>query len=152
MNWRVLEKSHGKALLIKDDGLADMAFNDGDGNCTWETSSIRTWLNSTFLNENFFHSEIDAISKTDVITEVNPVYNTSGGNATQDQVFLLSSQEVTQYHDQLHDTKTCWWLRTPGAAKNSMSFVYKDRTIMDYGYDCSAVKFTIKPAIWVDIK
>lgn len=152
MDWRILDKKDGKALLIKDSSIEDMAFNDRDDNCTWETSSIRTWLNSTFLNENFFHSEIDAISKTDVITEVNPVYNTSGGNATQDQVFLLSSQEVTQYHDQLHDTKTCWWLRTPGAAKNSMSFVYKDRTIMDYGYDCSAVKFTIKPAIWVDIK
>lgn len=152
MDWRVLEKKDGKALLVKDNSLADMAFQEGDGNCTWETSSIRIWLNSTFLTENFFHSEIDAIPQTEVITEPNPVYNTSGGNTTNDQVFLLSSQEVTKYHDLLHNTKTCWWLRTPGAAKGSMSFVYKDRTIMDYGYDCTMVKFNIKPAIWVEIK
>lgn len=152
MDWRVLEKKNGKALLIKDNSLADIAFQDGNGNCTWETSSIRTWLNSSFLGENFFQSEIDAIPQTEVSTEPNPVYNTDGGNNTSDQVFLLSSQEVTRYHDLLHDTKTCWWLRTPGAAKGSMSFVYKDRTIMDYGYDCTTVKFNIKPAIWVEIK
>ena len=152
MDWRVLDKKDGKALLVKDNSLADMAFQEGDSNCTWETSTIRTWLNSTFLNENFFRAEIDAIPQTNVITEPNPVYNTTGGNDTSDQVFLLSSQEVTKYHDQLHDTKTCWWLRTPGAAKGSMSFVYKDRTIMDYGYDCTTVKFNIKPAIWVQIK
>lgn len=152
MDWRVLDKKDSKALLVKDNSLADMAFQEGDSNCTWETSTIRTWLNSTFLNENFFRAEIDAIPQTNVITEPNPVYNTAGGNDTSDQVFLLSSQEVTKYHDQLHDTKTCWWLRTPGAAKGSMSFVYKDRTIMGYGYDCTTVKFNIKPAIWVQIK
>ena len=26
------------------------------------------------------------------------------------------------------------------------------RAIMDYGYDCTTVKFNIKPAIWVQIK
>ena len=152
MDWRVLDKKDGKALLLKDHALANKAFQEGDSNCTWATSSIRTWLNDTFLSENFLPEEINAISQTEVATEPNPTYNTSGGDATSDQVFLLSSQEVTTYYDLIHNTKTCWWLRTPGATKGSMSFVYKDKTIMDYGYDCTAVKFTIKPAIWVDIK
>lgn len=152
MNWRILEKQDNKALLIKDDAISDIPFQKEDTPCTWETSYMRTWLNSTFLDENFCESEIAALPETTIITKENPTYQTPGGNNTKDQVFLLSIQEVEKYHDVLHDTKTCWWLRTPGAEKGSMSFVYKDRTIMDYGYTGNSDTFTVKPVIWVNLK
>lgn len=151
LNWRVLEKQDDQALLIKDESISDIAFQTEDGTADWENSFARKWLNSNFLDENFCDTEIAALKDTNVTAEDNPVYGTDGGNDTIDKVYLLSSSEASRYHDILHGTKTCWWLRTPGASKGSMSFVYPDKTVMNYGYDCTDDTFSIKPVIWVDI-
>ena len=73
-------------------------------------------------------------------------------NNTKDKFFLLSCDEVAKYYDAIHETKTCWWLRTPGAAENSMSFVYKDKTVMDYGYEVTNTNITVKPAMWLNVE
>lgn len=150
MDWRILDKQKDKTLLIKDKAMGDLFFQEGDASCTWETSSIRNWLNTTFLEENFSDAEIAAIPASAVPASDNPVYHTSGGKDTVDQVFLLSSEEVKKYQDTLHETKSCWWLRTPGATPDSMSFTYMNKTVMDTGYDYHTNTFTVKPAIWVN--
>ena len=33
-----------------------------------------------------------------------------------------------------------------------MSFVYKDKTVMEYGYEVTNTKITVKPAIWVTVQ
>ena len=38
------------------------------------------------------------------------------------------------------------------SAANSMSFVYKDKTVMEYGYEVTNTKITVKPAIWVTVE
>lgn len=160
LEWRVLEKQDDQALLIKDKSISDIPFrtvNTADAkkeendSSTWENSSARSWLNSTFLDENFCQTEIDALKETKVTAEHNPVYGTNAGHDTTDKVYLLSSSEASRYHDILHGTETCWWLRTPGAYEGSMSFVYPDKTVMNYGYDSTDDTFTIKPVMWVDI-
>ena len=103
------------------------------------------------MDENFCQTEIDALKETKVTAEHNPVYGTNAGHDTTDKVYLLSSSEASRYHDILHGTETCWWLRTPGAYEGSMSFVYPDKTVMNYGYDSTDDTFTIKPVMWVDI-
>lgn len=160
LEWRVLEKQDNQALLIKDKSISDIPFsaaNTADTeeekniSSTWENSFARNWLNSTFLDDNFCQAEIDALKETKVVAEHNPVYGTDAGHDTTDKVYLLSSDEVSRYHDILHGTKSCWWLRTPGAYEGSMSFVYLDKTVMNYGYDSTDDTFTIKPVMWVDI-
>lgn len=152
MDWRVLEKQEDKVLLLKDHAFGSTAFHEKNTDCTWETSSVRKWLNHTFLERDFYNEESALILDTNVSSEDNPTYGTSGGKNTTDKVFLLSTGEVTKYYDYIHKTKTCWWLRTPGAVRGSMCFVYRDKTIMDYGYDVSNTNITVKPAIWVSIK
>lgn len=151
LEWRVLDRTEDQALLIKDKSITDIAFQSEDSPCTWETSSIRRWLNSNFLEENFAEAEINILKDTNVIAEDNPVYHTSAGKDTVDKVFLLSSSEAAGYYDTLHGTETCWWLRTPGASEGSMAFVYPNRTVMNYGYDCTDDTFSVKPVMWVDI-
>ena len=151
LEWRVLDRTEDQALLIKDKSITDIAFQSEDSPCTWETSSIRRWLNSTFLEENFAEAEINILKDTNVVAEDNPVYHTSAGKDTVDKVFLLSSSEAAGYYDTLHGTETCWWLRTPGASEGSMAFVYPNRTVMNYGYDCTDDTFSVKPVMWVDI-
>lgn len=153
MDWRVLDIQDNRVLLIKDNSIGSTAFNGIPGPCTWETSSVRTWLNSEYLKENFFEEEINAIIDTDVSATANPYYpGVAAGAQTVDKLFLLSIEEEEAYVDQLHETETCWWLRTPGAAEGSMSFVYRDKQVMAYGYDVANTEITVKPAIWVSLK
>lgn len=151
LEWRVLEKKGDKALLIKDKAINDIAFQKENEITDWEHSYARQWLNNDFLEENFCQTEIDAINETTVTAEENPIYGTKAGRDTTDKVYLLSSSEASKYYDILHGTETCWWLRTPGAAEGTMSFVYPNKTVMNYGYDCTDTTFTIKPVVWVDI-
>ena len=152
INWRVMEHQNGRTLLLKDESFGHTPFNTTNENCTWETSSLRKYLNSDFINENFFELEKEAILTTKIKAEDNPIYGTDGGANTFDQVFIMSASELQKYHDFILTGLSCWWLRTPGAFQNSMSFSYPDKTIMNYGYDVSDTKISVKPAIWVNTK
>ncbi|MBP0061002.1 hypothetical protein JYQ77_12455, partial [Anaerobutyricum soehngenii] len=66
---------------------------------------------------------------------------------TTDDVFLLSCDGVAKEYEANHETRSCWWLRTPGAAENSISLLYKDKTLMDDGYEVANTIITVKPAI-----
>lgn len=51
IKWRVLSvSSSGTALVMADKCLDDQKYNDSYASVTWETSGMRSWLNSTFLN------------------------------------------------------------------------------------------------------
>lgn len=61
---------------------------------TWETCTLRTWLNDTFLNKAFTSDEQSAIISTTITNEKNSNSNTAGGNTTTDKIYLLSETEV----------------------------------------------------------
>ena len=60
IEWIVLETSGNNALLLSRYGLeAKQPFLDRYAACTWETSTLRQWLNSDFLDDAFTSSEED---------------------------------------------------------------------------------------------
>ena len=99
IEWKVLDKKDGRALLISKYGLDCKRYNETNTHVTWETCTLRSWLNSDFLKEAFSSSEKSAIPTVILSNPDNPSYGTEGGNDTQDQVFLLSLQEMQQYFD-----------------------------------------------------
>lgn len=152
-DWRILEKQDDKVLLIKDKSISGIPFNTNAGDCLWSTSSMRAWLNGEFLTENFYEEEQNALIESTLTNSENPYYKgVNAGENTTDRIFLLSVEEVEKYVEQLHETETCWWLRTPGAVAGSMAFVYPNKEVMPYGYDASTTTFSTKPAIWVSLK
>lgn len=102
IEWLVLARDGNKALLISRYGLDAQPYNKDNTSVTWETCTLRTWLNSTFYNKAFSSAEQAAILTTNVDNSKNQCYsgwNTSGGNNTQDKVFLLSYAEANKYFD-----------------------------------------------------
>ena len=99
IKWHILDynESSGEALLLADTILDCQPYNETYVGVTWETSTIRKWLNSDedgFYNTAFTSDEQSAIIESDVVNEDNPEYETEGGNDTTDKVFLLSISEV----------------------------------------------------------
>lgn len=100
IEWLVLARDGNKALLISRYGLDAQRYNKDTTSVTWETCTLRTWLNGTFYNKAFSSAEQAAILTTNVDNSKNQCYSgwsTSGGNNTQDKVFLLSYAEANKY-------------------------------------------------------
>ena len=138
---------------------------------TWETSAIRKWLLHDFKKDAFSESEQDLICSTHLITPVNPEYGTSGGDETDDNVFLLSIEEARKYFASdadrvcgptLRATKgaafsvdvnsgSYWWLRSSGQKANFAARVYPDGSIFVKGNVVDNLNGGVRPAMWIDI-
>lgn len=114
IHWVVLETSGSDSILISSKILdGGRAYNDLYGECTWETSSMRDWLNGTdaysvnngefykdqlnFINRAFSEAEISKIKNVTNSCKDNDTYKTEGGNDTEDLVYLLSAEEFVKY-------------------------------------------------------
>lgn len=116
IEWLVLDVENDKALLISKYALDWEPYNTENAGVTWETSTLRKWLNDDFLNAAFSEDEQGRIPTVTVSAEENPTYNahndelyyygTVPGSNTQDRVFLLSIQESKVYFES-DDARRC---------------------------------------------
>lgn len=105
IGWIVLEVKDRKALLLSKYGLDMKMYNDEYGDITWADSTLRKWLNKSFLNNAFTEEEKRAIMETKVDNSRSQGYSDfdiSGGNDTVDLVFLLSYAEANRYLGVMH--------------------------------------------------
>ena len=94
IKWRVLSVDGSDAFLMADQCLDTQPYNEENEDVTWETCTLRTWLNDTFWNNAFSTNDKNAIRYTTVINEDNSYYETEGGNTTVDKVYVLSEREA----------------------------------------------------------
>ncbi len=112
VKWRVLSNGNQQLFLLSDQNLEVFQYHTEQENVTWETSTIRSWLNGygassnaggsngtdytgdNFLNAAFSAKEQNAIVETAVVNDENTDYGTDGGNDTTDRIFLLSIDEA----------------------------------------------------------
>ena len=176
IEWLVLAKEGNRLLLISDKALDCQQYNESWEDVTWETCSLRKWMNNTFLNEAFSTEEQKMIQSTNVSADENPEYDTDPGKATTDQVFLLSINEVNKYFASDEErmcvptayaiangaytsdsyTKggaaTCWWwLRSPGRSQSRAAGVGRGGGVLGIGGNVSNDYGCVRPAIWIDL-
>ncbi len=163
IEWRVLEIEDDKALVISKRALDCQQYNTSNIDVTWETCTLRKWLNETFINNAFSTKEQAAIAETIVTADKNPEYDTDPGNATTDKVFLLSIDEVNKYFSSgSAATNRYWWLRTPGDDQNEAAFVGNDGAVyydgvvygacvyrLEYSVDYDGI--AVRPAMWINL-
>lgn len=109
IEWLVLARDGNKALLISRYGLDAQPYNKYNASVTWETCTLRTWLNGRFYIKAFSSAEQAAILTTNVDNSKNQCYSgwsTSSGNNTQDKVFLLSYAEANKYFGVTYDNSS----------------------------------------------
>lgn len=97
IEWLVLDWRDGKLLLLSMYALDCKKYNEEYTEVTWETCTLRSWLNQEFYQTAFTGAEQERIAETPVVNEDNLDYGIEGGNDTLDKVFLLSVREVTAY-------------------------------------------------------
>lgn len=165
VEWVVLERDGNKALVISKYCIEWLPFHNTITDVSWKNSSIRSWLNSTFLNEAFTAQEKKSIISTQ---HTNPdFYDDSESErnwlgTTTDTVFLLSSGEADKYFSsdsarQAEGTEyACnkgksaswyWWLRS---ANNIEYAGFVSEGELGYGEEVDR-NMGIRPAMWIEI-
>ena len=105
IEWIVIDKNDGKALLLSRYALDARAYNDEFIPITWENCTLRSWLNDDFCKCAFSTKEQELILKNvnenadsfDFYPDDEDEGGAEGGNDTEDRVFLLSIHEVQQF-------------------------------------------------------
>ena len=98
IEWLVLAKENNRILVVSDKALDCKPYNQSWKYVTWETCSLRNWLNNDFINAAFTSEERAMIPMVTVSADKNPKYPyTNPGEATKDKVFLLSIVEAEKY-------------------------------------------------------
>ena len=159
-------------MLVSKFGLDCQPYHKSHGKTTWAYSSLRNWLNSSFLKAAFTTDELNVILKATVdnsSSQGNSNWNTQGGENTTDRIFLLSYAEADQYFDSNDDriiqateyakgqgahinssNDSCWWwLRSPGSNQDDAADVGAGGTL---GYN-TAVNYdgdVVRPALWIN--
>ena len=171
IEWQVLAKENNKVLVISKYALDCQQYNTSSyTDVTWETCTLRTWLNGTFLNSAFSSSEQSAIAETTVTADKNPKYDTDPGNATTDKVFLLSIDEAEKYFSSdsarvclptayavangayESDSGNCWWwLRSPGFLQHNAAHVRNDGSVGCHGGNVDRGDDAVRPALWINL-
>ena len=176
VEWLVLAKEDNRVLLISKYALDCQQYNTEYKAVIWETCSLRKWLNETFLSAAFSEEERAMILGVTVSADRNPSYNTSPGNSTTDQVFLLSITEANKYFSSDEARKcaptpyaiaqggwtsassrvdgkaTCWWwLRSPGYSSYIAAGINDVGSVHDYGNYVNYVCDAVRPALWIEI-
>ncbi len=177
IEWLVLDRVDGQLLLLCADCLAAMPYHEeAFAPVTWETCSLRAWLNGDFLSAAFTEAERVWIPAVRNENPDHSIVETPGGRDTTDRVFLLSERDTVIYLKdedarsflgkapasrvaqaeglQLsEDGFASWWLRSPGMYEYIAQFVdqegvpYLNGASTDIGYLCG-----VRPAIWLDMK
>ena len=95
--WRVLDAQEGKYLLITEHIVDDIVYQSDGTHVTWDNCTLRTYLNGSFYQSTFTDDERKIIVNSIIINNSNPWKDTRKGIDTNDNVFLLSIEEVVRY-------------------------------------------------------
>jgi Family of unknown function (DUF6273) len=95
-NWRVLDIQNNTALIITEEIIDQRPYHDAYKDITWADCTLRKYLNGEF------YEKFNADDKSRIITVINKNldnqwYGTKGGEDTEDNIFLLSLEEVCKY-------------------------------------------------------
>lgn len=175
IEWIVLDVQADRLLVISRYGLDSQQYDSsGSTKVTWETCTLRQWLNGTFYSEAFSSDEQAKIVESYVRADKNAQYaDRDAGADTVDKVFLLSTSEaekffssdaarkveVTEY-SKTRGVTYCnnkdnqgygywWWLRSPGRDADYAALVFPEGKVDYVGYHYNDTENAVRPAMWI---
>lgn len=171
IEWIVLSKENAGLLVVSRYALDCQPYHLTAKNVTWETCTLRSWLNQDFINVAFSPLERRFIPAVRVSADMNPDFATDPGAVTEDQVFLLSNKEAARYltsADILQCKATSYamsqgafvntiglstyWLRSPGFFPDWAATVIDNTLKQPFANapvtqtDCA-----VRPAMWISL-
>lgn len=157
--WKVLENNGDEKTILlivsslgESNPMKSVRFEENGGETSWESCSLRTWLNGEILEDYFGDKERACILKRDSAASANKTYGTSYDAVSGDYLSPLSAEEVEEYEEVVSKMGSDWWLRTPGADLSTVSYMTGHHSVMSYGTPSDTDDIAVRPVILVDLE
>lgn len=166
--WKVLAQNGDNVLLVMNEAIDCKPYNKERKDVTWDSCTLRKWLNEEFLNTSFKKNHKKIMQITHLEPESEPYYDTDSGTATDDSIFLLDKAEAEKYFHSdeerkykvtdfakssgVTDETVVWWLRSAGRNNEMASCVNANGVIGDLGNPVNFGNIFIRPAMWISLK
>lgn len=160
LNWTILEESDGEVFLLCNSIIDSQEYYHNMSSRTingktvytnnYAESNIRKWLNETFYETAFTEIQQNLIKTTNVdnsARSTNPYNNATQWNSgvnqyacenTEDKIFLLSEEEVTNpnygFNGSASAYDTARWRKTTDYAQAQGCYTYTGSTYAGNGY------------------
>ena len=165
IEWLVLERKDNKIFVVSKYALDYQKYHySWSDDITWESCTLRKWLNNDFFNAAFTDDEKAMIPTVTVSADKNPNYVTHPGNATKDKVFLLSIAEINNYgaikcppsaylraqrdFTSVNPNVCYWWTRSPGKEESFVANIVGIGFVNYEGDICNS-RYYVRPAMWI---
>ena len=160
IEWLVLSREDDRILVTSLSILDCLPYEShenykANGNeISWESSSLRSWLNTEFINTAF-----SGFERLLILPQVN--YSPGSTEGSLDKIFCLSEHEARELFANSgidRDTASslyaesmgchgCWWLRTDTNSFGSCSYVSADG---DFGSGNGNLDYVgVRPVMWL---
>lgn len=172
MPWVVLEKKKDKLMVISKYALDCQPYHETHNPVFWNDCSMRKWINTKFLQDNFSQQEISVMESVNI--DDDDVLNFGG----EDKLFFLSTAEVEKYFKTADERKARitargkskimwtsfdvyahWWLRSHGTLPVGAAYVQADGNVFLHGgtiysnsYDLYFEHYGVRPAMCINIE
>lgn len=176
IEWVILEVSEDSLLLMSRDAIECLPYEEDGTDTTYETCSLRAWLNDAFCAAALTDEEQALLRTESLVNADNPQFGTEGGNDTEDLVFLLSAEEAQACFtmEELSSYSVChpstyvrnkgawsfpesedtvsvwWWLRSPGKDSRYAAGVGHTGIIGTYGTRTDQAICAVRPVIRIE--
>jgi len=160
----VLEVEDGKALLLSEKLLDCVAYHDTDDySVTWETCTLRGWMNEAFFAQAFNAAEQSKIAETELSTA--NVNSGDGYCETVDRVFLIDQDAAKEYEQnggtlvaqpsawasvKAINSENYWALRSLSGSSNYICDLINPKGGVSFSANVSRAYY-IRPALWLDL-
>lgn len=141
-DWYVCTVNEDGAELVlagalKQEELCTTPYNEEQTDTSWEESTMRAWLNDTYLDQIFTSEEKEYLLSADELG---------------DKISLPTADDVRNYGEGFSSIKINIWLRDQGATADTAMFMANNNVIMEYGYPVSCTTIYTAPKICVALQ
>ena len=179
LEWKILAVEKDRMLIITQDLIECAPYNKDYKAVTWESCTLRKWMNGEFMDVAFDEKEKSRIVSVINSNPDNKTYETKDGRKTEDRVFALSIDEVRQYFKnasyrvaaptpyvekayegrvyisdkyKVNGRRTgWWWLRSRGIDSHFAANVNYDGIINGLGCLVDNSAGSVRPALWLNL-
>lgn len=151
--WTVLQIEDEKAMLIASKGLDSRMYNDDSALTSWETCSLRKWLNGEFADALFNEQEKKALIRDehgDFVTlltmfQARTLFPDDASRTVEPTAYAIANGAFTAKGNGY----SWWWLRTEDYGVSALS-VAAEGMVMS-GSNVRSNKNVIRPVIVLDL-
>lgn len=172
IKWRVMDVTNTSASLISDVALDTQKYNQEARDVSWNTSSLRSWLNGydgsknqsktdyrshNFLDTAFESNEKNIListknDKVTILSEDDLKNNTGYGFSNKDRRTCKASAYAQAMGAHLDSFGVCnWWTSANGNSNLTTKYIQQSGEIYTKGYSVAYAGNSVRVAVTIDL-